>query len=210
MNYRVLAFIYDWVAPRFSRYRSPALLTAKVLELAPASCDLLDVGVGTGLSIAPYINSGRFNRIIGVDPSAAMLNRCRRKFANLELYQGTLAAVQAKLGAPFDIIQSCGAVEHIADFAGFVAQIAALLKPHGHFVFTFEPEILFSARQSSRAPHIGTWGLEKVYRRQPQEVYAVLAGQDFEVAEDREFKAYLGLIHHLVIARKNPVLRSAC
>ncbi len=31
MSYRLLAPVYDWVALRVSRYRSPALLTAKVL-----------------------------------------------------------------------------------------------------------------------------------------------------------------------------------
>ncbi len=88
MSYRLLAPLYDWVAPNLSRYRSPELLTSKVLGIAPDPCELLDIGVGTGLSIAPYVNSPRFKRIVGVDPSAQMLERCGRKFPTVELIKG--------------------------------------------------------------------------------------------------------------------------
>ncbi len=206
MSYRLLASVYDWVAPHVSRYRSPRLLTAKVLELAPDACELLDIGAGTGLSIAPYVNSPRFKRIVGVDPSAEMLSRCRRKFASVELHQGTLEAVHADLGSPFDIVQSCGAVEHIPDLAPFMGRVATLLKPRGHFVFTYEPEMLFSIRQSPNTPHIGTFGRERVFRRTPHDVQATLRRVGLTACEDLEFTAYLGLVHHLVIARKLPNL----
>ncbi|MEN3333723.1 MAG: hypothetical protein V7641_3088 [Blastocatellia bacterium] len=201
MSYRFLASVYDWVAPKFSRYRSPELLTSKVLGLAPNSCELLDVGVGTGLSIAPYFSSSRFKHIVGIDPSSKMLARCRRKFTNIQLYEGTLDTVQFHLNSPFDIIQSCGAVEHVSDFPAFIRQVASLLKPGGYFVFTFEPVILFSKRQASNAPHIGTLGLENVFRRKPHDVHTILADNGFSIFEDLEFKAYLGFIHHLVVAQ---------
>ncbi len=156
MSDRVLAPVYDWVAPYWSRYRSPRVLTAKVLELAPDPCELL---------------------------------------------QGTLEAVQPRLRAPFDVVQSCGAVEHVADLTGFVDRVATLVKAGGCFVFTYEPEVRFSLRQSPRAPHLGTWGRERVFRRKPHEVWAALAGAGFRVGEDVEFKACLGLVHHLVVAR---------
>lgn len=159
MSYRLLAPVYDWVAPRVSRYRSPALLTAKVLELAPDGCELLDIGVGTGLSIAPYVGSPRFKRIVGVDPSGAMLDRCRGKYPHVELHHGTLDAVRSGLPAPFDVVQSCGAVEHVADLDHFIADIAALMKSGGWFVFTYEPELLFTLRQSRTAPHIAPTGV---------------------------------------------------
>src|SRR5438874_2315923 len=97
MSYRLFAPVYDWVAPNFSRYRSVQLLTEKVLEVASDQCELLDIGVGTGLSIAPYVNSPRFKRIVGVDPSVPMLDRCRRKFASVELHHGTLEQVMPRL-----------------------------------------------------------------------------------------------------------------
>jgi predicted TPR repeat methyltransferase len=201
MSYRLLAPVYDWVAPHFSRYRSPALLTSKVLEVAPDPCDLLDIGVGTGLSIAPYVRSARFRRIVGVDPSAQMLERCRRKFTTVELHRGTLDEVKPSLGTGFDIVQSCGAVEHVHDLTGFIANVSGMLGPEGWFVFTYEPEVLFKARQSGRAPHIGTYGREGVFRRTPHEVRAALERAGLRECEDLEFKAYLGLVHHLVMAR---------
>jgi predicted TPR repeat methyltransferase len=201
MSYRLLAPFYDWLAPNVSRYRSPQLMTAKVLEIAPAPCELLDIGVGTGLSVAAYVTLPRFTRIVGVDPSAHMLKRCHRKFTTVELHQGTLEAVKGDLGPGFDIIQSCGAVEHMRDLTGFVRHVSTLLRPGGYFVFTYEPELLFSLRQSTRAPHIGTLGRERVFRRKPHEVYAVVTDAGLRVDEDFEFKAYLGLVHHLVIAR---------
>ncbi len=201
MSYRFLASVYDWVAPHFSRYRSPELLTSKVLGLTSDGCELLDIGVGTGLSIAPYVNSPRFKRIVGVDPSAQMLNRCRRRFTNVELYEGTLEAVQSRLGSPFDVIQSCGSVEHIPELAIFFGQVCRLLKSGGYFVFTYEPELLFSLWQSKDAPHIGTFGRERVFRRKPHDVHASLSNNGLTLCDDLEFKAYLGLVHHLVIAR---------
>ena len=201
MSYRFLARVYDWVAPRVSRYRSPELVASTVLGLAPDGCELLDIGVGTGLSIAPYVKSPRFTRVVGVDPSAQMLRRCRTKFANVELHQGTLETVRLDPGSPFDIIQSCGTVEHISDPARFIVRVSALLKPRGYFVFTYEPELLFSTWQSRTAPHIGTYGRESVFRRKPHDVQAELTKAGLTVCEDLEFKAYLGLVHHLVVAR---------
>ena len=179
MSYGLLAPVYHWVAPRISRYRSPGLLTSTVLERAPERCTLLDVGIGTGLSIAPYVDSPRFKRIVGIDRSAAMLERCRRRFPSVTLHRGTLETVRPQLAEPFDVVQSCGAIEHVSDLDGFVADVAALLEPDGWFVFTYEPE----------------------FRRSPLEVGRVLRQAGFSVREDVEFKAYLGLIHHLVVAR---------
>jgi SAM-dependent methyltransferase len=203
MSYRLLASVYDWVAPHVSRYRSAELLTSTVLGLAPDPCDLLDIGVGTGLSIAPYVTAPRFKRIVGIDPSAPMLERCRRKFAAVELHEGTLEAVAYRLGPGFDIVQSCGAVEHVPDLAGFIRHVSVLLRPGGCFVFTYEPELLFSIRQSQRAPHIGTFGREPVFRRRPHDVDAALTAAGLTVREDLEFKAYLGLVHHLVVAHRS-------
>lgn len=39
-----------------------------------------------------------------------------------------------------------------------------------------------------------------MYRRAPHEIARVLVNAGLTVREDIEFKAYLGLIHHLVIA----------
>lgn len=201
MSYRFLAPVYDWVAPHVSRYRSPGLLTSRVLALAPAACELLDIGVGTGLSIAPYVTVPRFKRIVGLDPSAAMLARCRRRFPSVELHEGTLDVVQSRLGSPFDIVQSCGAVEHVPELASFLAHVRRVLKSGGAFVFTYEPELLFSRWQSKQAPHIGTFGRERVFRRTPHEVQAMLRDTGLAVCDDLEFKAYLGLVHHLIVAR---------
>lgn len=201
MSYRLLAPVYHWVAPRVSRYRSPALLTSTVLELAPEGCALLDIGVGTGLSIAPYVSSPRFHTIVGIDPSAAMLDRCRRRFPSVVLHRGTLEQVRHHLAGPFHVVQSCGAIEHVADLDGFVADVATLLEAGGWFVFTYEPELLYTARQSRSAPHIGTYGRARVFRRNPHEVGRLLRDAGLSVQQDIEFKAYLGLIHHLVVAR---------
>ena len=62
-------------------------------------------------------------------------------------------------------------------------------------------EVRFTLRQSVRAPHIGTYGRARVFRRSPHDVTHAVAGAGLTVGEDLEFKAYLGLIHHLVVAR---------
>lgn len=201
MKYQRFAPFYDIVAPYFSRYRSPAVVAQKLLALAQRDCELLDVGVGTGLSIAPYMHDTRFVRIVGVDPSAAMLERCRRKFIAVELHHGTIDDLAAR-ARPFDIIQSVGAIEHVGGFDRFCENVVRLLKPGGHFVFTFEPEIDAKISQWQGAPHLGTLGSEPVFRRRPGEVEGILSGAGLELIEATPFKAYLGLVHHLVIARR--------
>jgi 2-polyprenyl-3-methyl-5-hydroxy-6-metoxy-1,4-benzoquinol methylase len=109
--------------------------------------------------------------------------------------------VKPDLASRFDVIQSCGAVEHVRDLTGFIRDVSVLLRSGSYFVFTYEPEPLFSIRQSPRAPHIGTFGREEVFHRKPHDVHAALTAAGLRVCEDLEFKAYLGLVHHLVTAR---------
>ncbi len=125
----------------------------------------------------------------------------RSQVPDRRAHQGTLEEVKRDLGLRFDVIQSCGAVEHVGDLTGFIGDVSVLLRSGGYFVFTYEPELLFSIRQSKRAPHIGTFGREKVFRRTPHDVHAALIDGGLRVCEDLEFKAYLGLVHHLVMAR---------
>lgn len=199
MGYRFLAPVYDCVAPRISRYVSPQVVASKVDEIAPYPCELLDVGIGTGLSVAAYAKSRRYTRIVGIDPSAAMIKRCRAKFPEIELHEGVLGDRQ--LGK-FDVVQSCGAVEHIRDLGSFLSNVAATLKPGGYFVFTYEPIVAGKFWQSLTAPHLGTLGQAAVYRRKPEAVRSALAVAGFDVLEVKEFTAYLGLLHYFVAAQR--------
>ncbi|MFO1494647.1 MAG: methyltransferase domain-containing protein [Lysobacterales bacterium] len=84
--YRNYAPFYDVLFGRLLRPGREALCT-KVQQLQPTS--LLEVGVGTGLTLESYPKS---SRVVGIDVSAEMLERARArlhllKCTNIELFE---------------------------------------------------------------------------------------------------------------------------
>ncbi len=112
-----------------------------------ASKALIDLGAGTGtlaLTVAPHCQ-----RVVAVDPSAAMLAALREKIEqshchNVECVHGGFLSYQ-HAGAPADMLYSRNALHHLPDFWKAVAlhRVAAMLKPGGvlrlrDLVFAFD------------------------------------------------------------------------
>jgi predicted TPR repeat methyltransferase len=138
--------LFDDYAQRFEQhlvdvlqYRVPELMCEairRIVRPADASCDVVDLGCGTGLCgplIRPFAR-----RLIGVDLSAAMLDKAREKAAYDELLQEDVASVFGRFAEGLDLALSADVFVYIGDLRPVFVAAARALRPGGWFVFTTE------------------------------------------------------------------------
>ena len=97
-RYRILAPVYDAVSLEWPLYRRGRVAGIDAARLRPGQ-QVLDVGCGTGLSMPLFFDAlGPQGRVIGLDPSAAMLQRAagRRVTPPPILLQVDAASVRAE------------------------------------------------------------------------------------------------------------------
>ncbi len=90
---------------------------------------VLDVGCGTGRHTAWLAQQGA--RVIGVDPSAAMLAKARDKCPGVELVEGTFDTLPS---GPFDLVVDALVLEHLPEVTTPIAAMAKVLASGGELV----------------------------------------------------------------------------
>lgn len=120
---------------------------------------ILELGVGTGRTIAPLLRDGW--RVVGVDLSATMLARARRRVAHLgadaasrcELVRADFRALNLRRKFPL-VICPFNAFMHLytrEDVERFLAVVRAHLRPDGLFAFdVLNPDLGWLARDPRR------------------------------------------------------------
>lgn len=127
-TYDLVSGAYDLVGAR--RLRSRAI---DLLELAPGDT-VVDLGCGTGVNLATLARAvGDQGRVIGVDLSAGMLQRARRRidrggFDHVELVHADVR--DWSLPADTDAVLATFALEMVPEYDQIVQQIATTLD-HG-------------------------------------------------------------------------------
>lgn len=132
------------VAPTFDAepdhgLRSPAVRAAwaaRLREWVPGSgADVVDVGCGTGSLALLLAEQG--HRVVGVDVSAGMVTRARRKFADagrrLPVVLGDAAEVPVRAGR-FDVVLARHLLWALPDPVAALRQWVRLLRPGGWLV----------------------------------------------------------------------------
>jgi predicted TPR repeat methyltransferase len=138
--------LFDQYAPRFDEelvgrlgYRGPELLLQAVEAVAGAGAfaRLIDLGCGTGLAgklFAPLCDFA-----LGVDLSAAMVERARRQNLYQELVVADMAAFLAQQpAASADLVIAADAFCYLADLTPICRAVARVLPPGGLVAFTVE------------------------------------------------------------------------
>lgn len=97
---------------------------------------ILDLGCGTGsLTAELAARVGSAGRILGVDASAAMVERARRQFPHLEFM--VCDALELPFAGRFHIVFSNAVFHWIPDHARLLRVIHRALKPHGRLICEF-------------------------------------------------------------------------
>ena len=103
---------------------------------------VLDVCCGTGLMAAELVASG--HRVVGVDASAAMLARARRRLGpEAVLVRGTLPAL--RIDGPFDAaVSTFDGLNHLTpeDLRSTFAALAGLIRPGGWLAFDLHTDAM--------------------------------------------------------------------
>ncbi len=107
----------------------------------------LIIGIGTGQEMEPLISSG-IQHIEAVDLSSKMLEVSGSKFPDACLHYGDFMTFSEFQKKSYDLIVSCGVVECINDFPGFLKKVSLLLAPSGLVLLTFTPILLTHPIQS--------------------------------------------------------------
>jgi phosphatidylethanolamine/phosphatidyl-N-methylethanolamine N-methyltransferase len=128
--------VYDLVfGAVFERGRRAAIAAAE-RACGPAGGRILEVGVGTGISLPDY---SRLNRIVGVDISAPMLRKAAERVAEHKLTNvEALAVMDAEhLGFPdasFDVVVAQYVITTVPDPEATLDEFVRVLKPGGEIV----------------------------------------------------------------------------
>jgi phosphatidylethanolamine/phosphatidyl-N-methylethanolamine N-methyltransferase len=149
--------IYDLVfGAVFERGRKASIAAAERI-----GGRILEVGVGTGLSLPDYARS---NRLIGVDLSAPMLRKAKARVASQRLSNvDGLAVMDAQhLGfadAAFDVVVAQYVITAVPDPEATLDEFARVIKPGGEIVLVnhFGAEKGLRAAYESLFAPLGRW-----------------------------------------------------
>ena len=140
--YRFWAPRYDVDEPNIMMRLGDELLRRALEDLDLGGKDVLDIGCGTGRNWR-FIESHRPRRLVGVDISAPMLARLKKKHPSAELLQGDGADPRALTRADFDVLLSTLALGYMPDARSVLHAWRRVLRPDARLVVvTVHPEAL--------------------------------------------------------------------
>ena len=157
------------------------------LERVAAFCErhgvargtLLEIGPGFGTFASVATESGRFDRVVAVEPTPEMAAACRSR--GVEVIEQRIEDVTERELARADVIVSFEVIEHLFDPKDLIAQAARLLKPGGLLVLScpnglgYDIAMLGAGSQAVDAEHVNLFN--------PASLAALLERNGFDVVE---------------------------
>jgi len=175
-TYQNWAKVYEWLTPIYLLGNENRLRTETIdsLHLLPGQT-VLDIACGTGRNFPLILERiGPAGKLIGVDYTAAMLDRARERieregWQNVELIQGDAALIDLK--RKFDAALCTLAIGVIPDYRGALGRMVAHVKPGGWLA-------IGDAKRSSRLygrpfnwlANLLGYGAAEVMSRRPWEI----------------------------------------
>ena len=128
--------VYDLVFGRVFEQGRQASIAAAEAHVGPGGGRILEVGLGTGISLLSYRRS---NRIVGIDISAGMLRRAHGRVVEHNLTNvEALAVMDAKhLAVPdasFDVVVAQYVITAVPDPEATLDEFARVTRPGGEIV----------------------------------------------------------------------------
>jgi tRNA (cmo5U34)-methyltransferase len=111
-------------------------VAAAAADDGTAASLVLDLGTGTGETLAAVLARHDGASAIGIDKSAGMLSAARDRLAGLPVELRVADLMDPLPAGPFDLVVSALAVHHLEgpDKAALFARVSAVLRPGGRFV----------------------------------------------------------------------------
>jgi predicted TPR repeat methyltransferase len=120
---------------RAYEYHAPEAIFGMCYEYIVPGQNLLDIGIGTGLSSIWFAKAGL--DIYGIDGSAEMLKVCKEKGFASELKQHDILNVPLPYSDnSFNHVLSCGLLHFFNDLGNIFAEIFRIIDGKGVFAFT--------------------------------------------------------------------------
>ena len=177
---------YDAQVVAYDCYLAEALF-GLCYDLVQPAQSLLDLGIGSGLSAAPFARAGL--RVAGMDFAPGMLDLCRAKGIAVDLRQHNLCHIPWPYDpASFDHAVCCGVFHFIGDLEPVFGAAADVLRPGGLFAFTTKwPAAALAPSEPFERRVEG--GLD-VFSHAPDAIAAFMAGVGFDRL--RQLRCYVG------------------
>lgn len=195
----------DALAPKYDeatlgefKWTPPREANKLILPYIKSGFSVLDVGIGTGQSSEKLFKAGC--KICGIDISQKMIEICKNKFPEFELYQADLEkGIQNLRGRSFDVVMAIGILEFMKDIAKTIKLLVNFLKPSGFLCFTFEEYLPTHKLQKWRKSEMGRGIVNPIpelltflnYRYTPREVKKIVQQHNLKVLKTKQFQAYL-------------------
>jgi tRNA (cmo5U34)-methyltransferase len=126
---------HDWVRAEIPRYEHlQESIAAATVDISGAS--VLDLGTGTGETLAGVLALHPSARAVGVDVSGSMLDIARARLQERDVTFGMADLLDPLPPGPFDLVVSALAIHHLdgPGKAELFSRVASVLRPGGRFV----------------------------------------------------------------------------
>jgi predicted TPR repeat methyltransferase len=179
---------------RETHWFGPEVIFGLAYEYVTPGDSVLDLGIGSGLSSAPFHKAGL--RVYGLDGSSEVLEVCRSKGFAVELRQHDLRDMPLPYSASsFDHVICVAVLNSFRDLGPLFGEIARITKAQGIFAFTVE------AQQPSQADGYAINRVEvskkpeaeaavTLFRHRDDYVSSLLARNGFVLLKTLEFLAF--------------------
>lgn len=187
-------------APHYDAYMAktywygPEMLFGLMHEYIQSGQNLLDLGIGTGLSSVAFSRAGI--NIYGIDGSEEMLKICREKLFAIDLRVADLSHFKMPYQqALFDHAISMGVFHLVGNLGSVFSEVARCLVNDGVFAFT-TLQYLPGIESGYEKTHIeGIFSQVKesgirVFKHSNQYIHELLMAHQFKLIKQTEFLAY--------------------
>lgn len=158
-----------WDAEMYDSVRAPQIDAGReLIEMAKVREDdaVLDLGCGTGKLTVELARIAHRGKVVGIDPSAEMIERARQSTApmnNISLF--SIPAQAAEFREEFDLVFSNSAFQWIKEQENVIMQAYRILKQNGRIAIQMPAKDFCWTMTENIHSAVSALGLESKYRK---------------------------------------------
>ena len=191
-----LALVYDEATQK--DWKAPKEFFRIIKKHIKTNQTVLDLGVGTGQTIEPFVKMGC--KVYGIDISSKMLELAKKRYKRLNIIKLDLDRNWSMIDKhKFDLVSAIGVLEFVKNLPKVFKKVKKVLNSQGKFCFTFEEYLKDHDIQKFRISEIGRISQKekvplilqsKVYRHTLKEIKEMLIECGLNIIVQKGFIAY--------------------